>query len=118
MLGLTLSLLDHPPTLGFSIEEKKLKNLFQIGFKNGGFFLVPLKIFSVLKFANHLIISKPIVKTFSLQEIVIHFPFVLNLGSLGFFVGNSLRTIFCQHHFPSIWLGNLKLNGGAAFKIS
>ena len=82
MFGLTLSLLDHPPTLGFSIGEKKLKNLFQLGFKNCGFFLVPLKIFYVLKFANHFIISKPIVKTFSLQEIVIHFLFVLNLESL------------------------------------
>ena len=88
MLGITLSLLDHLPIHGFSIREKNFKEIFQISFKNGGCFLVPLKIFFVLKFANPLTILKPIVRTFSLQEIVIHFAFVLNLESLGFFVGN------------------------------
>ena len=94
--------LTHSPTLGFSIGEKILKNLFQIGFRNGGYFLEPIKIFFVLKFTNTLTISKPIVKTFSLLEIVIHFLFVLNLESLGFFVGNSPPIISCLHHFPSI----------------
>ena len=88
MLGTILSLLDHLPICGFSIGEKNFKKLFQIGFRNGGFFLVPVKTFSVLKSANLLIILKQIVRTFSPQEIVIHFPFVLNLESLGFFVGN------------------------------
>ena len=64
MHGLTHSLLDLLPTLGFSIGEKNLKNLFQIGFMNGGYFLEPLKIFYVLKFANPFTISKLIVKTF------------------------------------------------------
>ena len=95
MHGITLSMLDHLLIPGFLTGEKIFKNLFQIGFRNGGFFLVPLQIFSVLKSANLLITSKPIVKTFSLQEIVFHFHFVLNLGSLGFFVGNSLPIIFC-----------------------
>ena len=88
MLGITLSLLDHLPIHGFLIGERNFKNLFQIGFRNGGYFLVPLKIFFVLKSANPLTTSKPIVKMFSLQETVIHFPYVLNLESLGFFVGN------------------------------
>ena len=88
MLGITLSLLDHLPIHGFSIGEKNFKKLFQISFRNGGYFLVPLKIFFVLKFANPLTTSKPIVKTFSLQKIIIHYLSVLNLESLGFFVGN------------------------------
>ena len=108
MHGLIHSLLDLLPTLGFSIGKKNLKNIFQIGLTNGGYFLEPLKIFSVLKFENLLTISKPIVKTFSLMEIVIHFPFVLNLKFLGFFVGNSPPTISCLHHFPNIWPGNSK----------
>ena len=88
MHGITLSLLDHLPIHGFSIGEKNFKKLSQTGFRNGGYFLVRLKIIFVLKSANPFITSKPIVKTFSLQETVIHFPFVLNLESLGFFVGN------------------------------
>ena len=85
MHGITLSLLYHLPIHGFLIGEKNFKKLFQIGFRNGGYFLVPLKIYFVLKSANP---SKPIVRTFSLLEIVTHFLFVLNLESLGFFVGN------------------------------
>ena len=67
---------------------EKLQKAFPNWFKNGGYFLVPLKIFFVLKSANPLTTSKPIVRTFSLQETVIHFPSVLNLEFLGFFVGN------------------------------
>ena len=88
MHGIKLPLLDHLPIHGFSIGEKNFKKLFQTGFRNGGYFLVPLKIFFVLKSANPLTTSKPIMKTFSLQETIIHFPYVLNLESLGFFVGN------------------------------
>ena len=56
-------------------------------------------------------------KAFSLWEIVIHYPSVLNSESLGFFVGNSPPIIFYQHHFPSIWLGSLKSNGGQPSKL-
>ena len=56
-------------------------------------------------------------KAFSLWEIVIHYPSVRNLESLGFFVGNLPPTIFCQHHFLSIWPGNLKSNGGQPLKL-
>ena len=45
MHGLTHSLLDLLPTLDFSTREKNLKNIFQIGFRNGGYFLEPLKMF-------------------------------------------------------------------------
>ena len=85
MHDLTHSLLDLLLTLGFSIGEKNLKNIFQIGLRNGGYFLEPLKIFSVLKSTNHLITLRPIMKNFSLLKIVIHFSFVLNSESLGFF---------------------------------
>ena len=39
-------------TLGFSIRvmKSKIKMIFQIGSKNGGYFLEPLRIFSILKF--------------------------------------------------------------------
>ena len=88
------------------------KHLFQTGFKNGDSFLELFKIFYVLKLENLLIISKQIVKVFSLWEIVIHYPFALNLESLGFFVGNLPPIISCLHHSPGIWLGNSKSNGG------
>ena len=110
--GLTLSMLDLLPIHGFSIGEKKPKHLFQTGFKNGDSFLELFKTFSVLKLENILMISKQIVKVFSLWEIVIHYPFALNLESLGFFVGNLPPIISCLHHSPGIWLGNSKSNGG------
>ena len=100
------------PIHGFSIGEKKPKHLFQTGFKNGDSFLELFKTFSVLKLENLLIISKKIVKVFSLWEIAIHYPFSLNLESLGFFVGNLPPIIFCLHHSLGIWLGNSKSNGG------
>ena len=112
MIGLTHFLLDLLPTHGFSIWEKNLKQIFQTGFRNGGSFLELLKIFFVLKFANLLTTSKLTMKVFSLLEIVIHSLFVLNLKSIGFFVGNFLLIILCLHHFPNIWLGNSKSNGG------
>ena len=117
MHGITLSMLDHLLIPGFLTVVKNFKNLSQIGLRNGGYFLMPLKIFFVLKFANPFTTSKPTVKTFSLQETVIHSLSVLNLESLGFFVGNSLPIIFCQHHFLSFWLGNSKLNGGPLSKF-
>ena len=67
--------------------EKKPKHLFQTGFKNGDSFLELFKTFSVLKLENLLIISKQIVKVFSLWEIVIHYLFALNLESLGSLLG-------------------------------
>ena len=82
MFGITLSLLDNLLIHGFSIGEKNFKKLFQFGFNNGGCFLVSLKIFFVMNSANPLTTSKPIMKTFSLQETIIHFHYVLNLESL------------------------------------
>ena len=117
MHGLTLSMLDLLSIHGFSIGEIRFKLIFQIGFRNGGSFLELFKTFSVLKLENLLIISKQIVKAFFLWEIVIHYHYVLNLESLGFFVRNSPLIIFCQHLFPSIWLGSLKSNGGQPSKL-
>ena len=96
---------------------KKCKKLFQIGFRNGGYLWVPLQIFSVLKSSKLLIISKPIVIASSLLEIAIHFSFVLNLESLGFFVGIFVPTKLNQAHSLSIWLGNSKSNGGPLSKF-
>ena len=59
-----------------------------------------------------MITTNQIVIVFSLLEIAIRFFFVLNLESLGFYVGNFVPTIFSQAHSLSIWLGNLKSNGG------
>ena len=59
-----------------------------------------------------MITTNQIVIVFSLLEIAIHSFFVLNLESLGFYVGNFVPTIFSQAHSLSIWLGNLKSNGG------
>ena len=66
MHGLTLSMLDLLPIHGFSAGEKKFKQIFQNGFRNGGSFLELFKIFYVLKLENLLIISKQTVKVFSL----------------------------------------------------
>ena len=52
MHGITLSMLDHLLIPGFLTGEKIFKNLFQIGFRNSGYFLVPIQIFYVLKSAN------------------------------------------------------------------
>ena len=101
---------------GFSTGMKKCKNHFQIGFRNGGFLWVPLQIFSVLKSKNLLNMSKPIVIASSLLEIAIHFSFVLNLESLGFYVGTFVPTKLNQAHSLSIWLGNSKSNGGLLSK--
>ena len=49
MCGFTCFLSNHLPTHGFLIGEIRLKQLFQIGFKNGGSFLDPIQIFFVLK---------------------------------------------------------------------
>ena len=70
----------------------------------------------VMKLENLLTILKQIVKAFSIWEIVIYCSFVLNSESLGFFIGNLPLIIFCLHHFPSIWLGNSKSNGGQPSK--
>ena len=68
--------------------------------------------FFVLKSKNPMITTKQIMIVFSLLETAIHSFFVLNLESLGLFVVNFVPTIFNQAHSLSIWLGNLKSNGG------
>ena len=117
MHGLTHSMLDLLPIHGFSIGEKKFKQNFQTSFRNGGSILELFKIFYVLKLENLLIISKQVVKAFSLWEIVIHYLSVLNLESLGLVVGNLPPIASCLLHFPNIWLGNLKSNGGQPLKL-
>ena len=76
----------------FNWGEKSQKH-FPNWFQEWWLFLELLKIFFVLKFTNLFITSKLTVKAFSLQKITIHFPSVLNLESLGFFVRISLPTI-------------------------
>ena len=95
---------------------KKCKKVFQTGFRNGGYLWVPPQIFYVLKSKNLLIMSKPTVIASSLMEIAIHFSFVLNLESLGFYVGIFVPTKLNQAHSLSIWLGNSKSNGGPLSK--
>ena len=59
-----------------------------------------------------MITTNQTVIVFSLLETAIHSYFVLNLESLGFYVGIYVLTISNQAHSLSIWLGNLKSNGG------
>ena len=101
---------------GFLTGMKKCKKVFQTGFRNDGYLWVPPQIFYVLKLAKPLNTSKPIVIASSLLEIAIHFSFVLNLESLGFYIGIFVPTNLNQAHSLSIWLGNLKSNGGLPSK--
>ena len=116
MLSTILFLSGQTLILGFSIGMKKCKNLFQIGFRNGGFLWVPLQIFSALKSKNLLNMSKTTVITSSLPEIATHYSSVLNLESLGFYVGIIVFNKPNQAHSLSIWLGNSKSNGGPLSK--
>ena len=116
MLGIILFVLGQVLIPGFLTGMKKCKDLFQTGFKNGGFLWVPLQIFYVLKFKNLLNISKPTVRASSKLEIATRYSFVLNLESLGFYVGIFVPTILNQAHSLSIWLGNSKLSGGPLSK--
>ena len=104
-------------TPGFLTGMKKCKELFKTGFMNGGYLWVPPQIFYVLKSLKLMNTSKPIVIASSLLEIAIHFSFVLNLESLGFYVGIFFPTNLNQAHSLSIWLGNSKSNGGPLSKF-
>ena len=110
MLGTILFVSGQTLIPGFSIGKKKCKYLFQIGFRNCDFLWVPLQIFYVLKLKNLLNMSKPTVITSSLLEIATRYFFVLNLESLGFYVGIFVPTNLNQAHSLSIWLGNSKSN--------
>ena len=52
----------------------------------------------------------------SLLEIATRYFSVLNLESLGFYVGTFVPTIFLQAHSLRIWPGNSKSNGGPLSK--
>ena len=92
MLGTILFVSGQILIPGFLTGMKKCKNVFQTGFRNGGYLWVPLQIFYVLKLAKLLNTSKPTVIASSLLEIVIRYSFVLNLESLGFYVGIFVPT--------------------------
>ena len=106
MLGTILFVSGQTLIPGFLTGMKKCKEVFQIGFRNDGYLWVPLQTFSVLKSKNLLIMSKPIVIASSLLEIAIRYSFVLNLESLGLYVGIFVPTKLNQAHSLSIWLGN------------
>ena len=116
MIGTILFVSSQILIPGFLTGMKKCKKVFQTGFRNGGYLWVPLQIFYVLKSKNLLIMSKPTVIASSLLEIAIRYSFVLNLESLGFYVGIFVPTNLNQAHSLSIWLGNSKSNGGPLSK--
>ena len=87
---------------GFSTRMKNCKELFQTGFRNGGFLWVSPQIFYVLKSSKLSNTSKPTVIASSLLEIAIRYSFVLNLESLGFYVGIFVPTKLNQAHSLSI----------------
>ena len=78
---------------------------------------MPLQTFFVLKSINLLNTSKLTVRASSLLEIATRYSFVLNLESLGFYVGIFVPTKLNQAHSLSIWLGNSKSNGGPLSKF-
>ena len=106
MLGTILFVSGQILTPGFLTGMKKCKEVFQIGFRNGGFLWELLQIFFVMKSINLLNTSKPTVRASSLLEIATRYSFVLNLESLGFYVGIFIPTNLNQAHSLSIWLGN------------
>ena len=73
--------------------------------------------FFVLKSIKPLNTSKLTVRASSLLETATHYFSVLNLESLGFYVGTFVPTIFLQAHSFRIWLGNSKSNGGPLSKF-
>ena len=72
MLGTILFVLGQILIPSFSTGVIKCKEIFQTGFRNGGFLWVPPQIFFVLKLANLLNISKPTVIASSFMEIATH----------------------------------------------
>ena len=108
MLGTIHFVYGQPLIPGFLTGMKKCKKVFQIGFRNGGYLWEPPQIFYVLKSSKLSNTSKPIVIASSLLEIAIRYSFVLNLESLGFYVGIFVPTKLNQTHSLSIWLGNSK----------
>ena len=116
MLGTILFVSGQILIPGFLTGMKKCKEVFQIGFRNGGFLWELLQIFFVLKSINLLNTSKRTVRASSLLEIATRYSFVLNLESLGFYVGIFVPTNLNQAHSLSIWLGNSKSNGGPLSK--
>ena len=102
---------------GFLTRVKKYKKSFSNWFQEWWLLWVLPQTFFVLKLAKLLNFSKPTVRASSLLEIVTHYFSVLNLESLGFYVGTFVPTIFLQAHSLSIWLGNSKLNGGPLSKF-
>ena len=100
MLGTILFVSSQILIYGFSTGVKNYKKVFQTGFRNCGYLWVSPQIFFVLKLAKLLNTSKPIVIAFSLLETVIHFSFVINLESLGFYVGTLVTTIFSRKPIP------------------
>ena len=118
MLGTILFVSGQILIPGFLTGMKKCKEVFQIGFRNGGFLWELLQIFFFLKSINLLNTSKPTVRASSLLEIATRYSFVLNLESLGFYVGIFVPTNLNQAHSLSIWLGNSNIKWWAAFKIS
>ena len=117
MLGTILFVSSETLIPGFLTRMKKCKELFQTGFRNSGYLWVPLQIFYVLKLAKLLNTSKQTVIASSLLEIATRYSFVLNLESLGFYVGIFVPTKLNQAHSLSIWLGNSKSNGGPLSKF-
>ena len=117
MHGLTHSLLDLLPTLGFSIGEKNLKNLFQIGFRMWLFLGATQNIF-----------CPEICKSFDYFKVNCEnfFPSG-NSYSLSFYSQFKIPWILCweftTHNFlPSLFPQHLarefKIKWWAAFKIS
>ena len=117
MHGIILFVLDQTLIPGFLTGVKKYKKVFQTGFRNGGFLWVLPQTFFVLKSIKPLNTSKLTVRASSLLETATHYFSVLNLESLGFYVGTFVPTIFLQTHSLRIWLGNSKSNGGPLSKF-
>ena len=113
-LGTILFSLDHLIILGFStrVMKWKIKFIFQLGFKNDDYFLVPLRISFVLKFLKDTNILWNMEATWFLFLVHKYYSFFQDFKFLGSCVGTLSNHKWFQFPFPHIWRGNSKSNGG------
>ena len=91
--------------------------IFQIGFRNGGYFLVSFRTSFVLKFRKDILIllnMEVIWSRLLVQEFYFSFQ---NFKFLGSSIGILFSFKWFLFLFLCIWLGNSKSNGGKTFLL-
>ena len=112
MFGFRPSSLDFLIIPSSSNRMINFKVIFQIGFKNGGYSLVPyLKSFT-LNWSKFMIISKSMLGNWSLHLVLKLFSLPQDFKFYGFCVGTLFKHKWFKNLFPHIWQGNSKSSGG------